>query len=156
MRIRCVEDSLTHLYHNIQTLGLTQSQYSNSELSSSNQSGTSQLHARNSSGPSRSAATSAGFELESGSTSREEATDDRTNVEARSDGQLKEVMRELRKVGKSWIKSRATVRHLRAWFVPRLGQTISKGSCKGGKTKARDSKKVTDRRALSLPHSSPS
>ena len=67
IRIRCVEDSLTHLYHNIQTLGLTQSQYSSSELSTSNQSGTSQLHARNSSGPSRSAATGAGFELESGS-----------------------------------------------------------------------------------------
>ena len=98
----------------------------------------------------------AGFELESGSRPREEATDDGANVEARSDGQLKEVMRELREVGKSWIKSRATVRLLRAWFVPRLGQTISKGSCKGGKMKARDSKKVTDRRAFSLPHSSPS
>ena len=156
IRIRCIEDSLTHLYHNIQTLGLTQSQYSSSELSSSNQSSTSQLHARNSLGPSSSAATGAGFELESGSTSRKEATDDRINVEARSDGQLKEVMRELQEVGKSWIKSRATVCLLQAWFMPRLRQMISKGLCKGGKMKAWDSKKVTDQCALSLLHSPPS
>ena len=58
--------------------------------STSNQSGTSQLNARKSSGPSSSAATGSGFELESSSTAREEATDDGTNVETRSDGQLKE------------------------------------------------------------------
>ena len=73
-----------------QTPGLSQSQHSSSAPSTSNQSGTSQLNARNSSEPPSSAATGAGFELESGSRSREEATDDGTNVEARSDGQLKE------------------------------------------------------------------
>ena len=41
-------------------------------------------------GPSRSAATGSGFELESSSRAREEATYDGMNVETRSDGQLKE------------------------------------------------------------------
>ena len=73
--------------------------------STSNQSGTSQSNARNSSGPSSSAATGAGFELESSSTAREEATDDGTIVETRSDGQLKEDER-----GVKWVSLESSQR----------------------------------------------